>query len=419
MVVKNIFLLCFIFIFIQNVCHSDDQVKRVWPHLFLTKITDNYETSEMSKRKVGYLKGMMDVLVKSMEKIHEVEGQALSAEVLSAIITFNDLNNSDLQEANKLLPSLLSVNFSANIKQLFKKYTIPLERRKFVFTHGKLLDFIVQNGAKNIPTNLIKMDADYVLIGEYIIANKKELKLVINLIELKTGLTVGGFNVDASTANLTAKLAQAVFDFFQKNQSSVFENPTTGLTWILEPVSEAFKKEVTKNQAQTYCASQKYRLPYAEELIQLSAAGNNSSGGFELIREGNSCYFVADNKDTSLGSHSKSAYHYYTGLDENRLYNGEIQEDTVFGGVQKCYFVCVKGEVAVTIEIINKLYQIHRSEWINGIRVDDNIRSLTKYLIYKLDPYLIFSNSIVNLSWGKYYPTPEDGINALKKAGYF
>jgi len=419
MVVKNILFSCLIFILFQNYCLSDDQVKRVWPHLFLTKGTDYQEISDlMSQRKAGYLKGMMDVLVKSMEKIHEGEGFASKKEMLTAILTISGLSIGDLPEANKLIPSSLSVNFSTNLMQLYKKQNIPLERRKFVFTHDKLIDFIVSNGVKNIPTMHLKMDADYVLIGEYLIVNRKDLKLIINLIDLKTGLTIGGFTVDASPANLAVKLAQAVFNFFQKNQSPVFENPVTGLTWILEPVSEAFKKEVSKSQAQTYCASQKYRLPYAEELIQLLSGGNGPSG-FELIRENNSCYFVADNKDTSPGNYAKGAYHYYVSLDENRLYNGEIQEDAVLGGEQKCYFVCVKGEVAITIDVINKLYQIHRSESINGIRVDDNIRSLTKYLIYKLDPNLIFSNSVVNQSWGKYYHTPEDGINALKKAGYF
>ena len=280
------------------------------------------------------------------------------------------------------------------------------------------MDFVSNNGVKNIPTNYLKMDVDYVMIGEYIVVNKKDLRLAINLIELKTGITVGGFNVDASPANLATKLAQAVFDYFQKNQSPPFENPTTGLTWILDPVAEAFKKPVTHKQAKSYCASQKYRLPFAEEIMQLSGGGNYSPGGFELIHEGNSCYFVADNKDNYLLKDPKGAYHYYTGLDEHLLNYGAIQLDSELPELQRCYFVCVKGEVASNIEIINKLYEIYRAEWMNGRRVDDNVRGLATYLIYKLDSYRILSHLRVNQSWGTIYPTPEDGVNALKKAGY-
>jgi len=408
MIVKNILVSLLLFIWFQNYGLSDDQVKRIWPHLFLTKGSDYQEMSDlMSERKSGYIKGMMDILVKS-----------ISGKVLDAVLTFHDLHNSDLQEAHKLLAGSLSVDFSSHLMQLFKKHNIPLTRRKFIFTHGKLLDFVSNNGVKNIPTSYLKMDVDYVLIGEYIVVNKKDLRLAINLIELKTGVTVGGFNVDASPANLAAKLAQNIFDYFQKNQSPPFENPASGLTWILEPVAEAFRKKVTRNQAQSYCASQKYRLPFAEEIMQLSGGGNYSPGGFELIHENSSCYFVADNRDMDAAPYAKGAYHYFTGLDEHLLNNGEIQIDSELPEKQKCYFVCVKGEVASNIESINKLYEIHRSKWINGIRVDDNIRSLVKYLLFKLDPYMMLYNSNVDQRWSKRYPTPEDGINALKKAGY-
>src|SRR3989339_1275693 len=188
MIVKNILVSLLLFIWFQNYGLSDDQVKRIWPHLFLTKGSDYQEMSDlMSERKSGYIKGMMDILVKS-----------ISGKVLDAVLTFHDLHNSDLQEAHKLLAGSLSVDFSSHLMQLFKKHNIPLTRRKFIFTHGKLLDFVSNNGVKNIPTSYLKMDVDYVLIGEYIVVNKKDLRLAINLIELKTGVTVGGFNVDAS-----------------------------------------------------------------------------------------------------------------------------------------------------------------------------------------------------------------------------
>ena len=104
MIVKNILVSLLLFIWFQNYGLSDDQVKRIWPHLFLTKGSDYQEMSDlMSERKSGYIKGMMDILVKS-----------ISGKVLDAVLTFHDLHNSDLQEAHKLLAGSLSVDFSSS-----------------------------------------------------------------------------------------------------------------------------------------------------------------------------------------------------------------------------------------------------------------------------------------------------------------
>lgn len=136
---------------------------------------------------------------------------------------------------------------------------------------------------------------DYIMYGSYTVlqsasesGNEIKLRFDLTAVNIHSGER-RYFSSEGSINEAATLLGEEIFDAFQKNIYTQWENPLARMEWI-----ETRPKDLrlTPLAAREYCENQRGRLPTARQMFRAFPGGRYVNGGIEL--EPNEYYLVRD-----------------------------------------------------------------------------------------------------------------------------
>lgn len=246
----------------------------------------------------------------------------------------------------------LEQQFKSSLDQLYRKNDIGREARQLQISEAYLQTDLKQLNTESNPTGFreIYNKIDIIGYGTFSSLGQGDFQVTYHLKNIHTGDTQNFI----SRGNLIAAiddLARQIFDVYQKNTYPDWLPSAAHLEWLPMPpaLAEAGDGLVTFQQAQGYCTSQGYRLPYSSELLAASAGGSYKPGGISALEDQVS-YPVLDRRQFN------GNYTFTRGLETAT--GGDLQPELSTPKTVK--FWCVTGPISESIQVMNLLWQLHR-----------------------------------------------------------
>ncbi len=350
-------------------------VASVWPEISIVREGDYREFADvMSKLRAETRKELMGEMVGALEKLSEAGGDvtALAPLIFEALLEFDRLYEQHVERAHDRIPQSIASHIKGDISQIFRDHKIRESSRRFNFTHGDLVRAVLL-GRQYYQRIRIADTVDYVVYGSYTVNSSQKDEMVtvqVHIQSLKTG-DIRTFQDTGSIRDVSKKVAEQIFDFFQEIDTPDWQDPNAQLTWM-PPV---YDNSSRIGDVQSYCPSQGGRLPYAEELKMAQKGGRYRSGGVVLVS--NRYYAVRDRKFKDEP--------YYLSTYDDKDPRGKVRT-SAGRGIIDTHYICVQGQAKNHLVFLDRLYRLYRE---NDWQPDySDIRRAVSYLIAQYDNYV-------------------------------
>lgn len=360
----------------------------------------------------------------------ETPSAATVEALVNALLTFDLMHDLHQSADTRKLNVSLGAKFKASLDQRFIDNDIRPQIRRLQISAGsdsaRLRDWadrVTKSGVGLFERPQLKETADvlrpidYVAVGTFASLGAGEFEVTVTLQNLRTGNS-RSFSAKGALLQAVDTVAGKVFDQFQGNHYPSWTAAGQSLDWLAMPANPSRDAPGAPNygysfqEAQEYCASRGYRLPFLRELLAAESGGAYQPGGIARLKPGVS-YPVLDRR------HSSSRY--VVRLGENPADpEGALHSVAAFPGNGE--FWCVRGEISPAIAFRENLWQLHR-EFQTGDADKKEVFAAIETLRFELGDADARESYFNNQSTGNRFdqvtllPSPSRAVATLRAAG--
>jgi hypothetical protein len=315
---------------------ADEGKKLIWNQIPFVKAGNYLEfNAELSRTRAearSELLGEFSALL--LPLAYSTDDVVRLAQVLAnTLVRFDGLVRQHGEEVHRGIPASLAEDFKAGLDQLVSEHRLNDNEQRTGLAYLDR-DELRKLSSRKIPVEearRVMHDIRFLAYGSYTIVGRRVVRAVLTLEDLLTSRVL---NVSAQgpIGDVGGLLAARVFDILQGDEYPNWENPQPQLTWIAPAAPQSM---VNAMLAARYCAGQKARLPYAEELMQAAMAGPYRTGGIGPLKN-HAVYIVADK------NRFDEQYYYGTGEEAQSQTGGPLYTGAGHGPLTG-YYWCVRG----------------------------------------------------------------------------
>lgn len=350
--------------------------------------------------------------------------------MLNALLTFDLMH--DLQRSRDMqkLNLSLGARFQASLDARYTENDLRDTDRKLQFSRGDdpsgiraWAERVTQSGLDAADRQRLKeardalKQVDYMAVGTFAGIGQDQFEVTLTMQNLRSGVS-RTFAARGNLLTAVDDLATQVFEYFQNIEYPQWQQAGVQLDWLPMPANPERATAGKPNygysyqEAEEYCTSRGYRLPYLGELLAAEAGGRYRSGGIARLKPAVN-YPVLDRRH--------HAGRYVVRLGENPADpEGALHSLSAFPVNGE--FWCVKGEIAPKIRFQEELWRLHR-QYQSGPGASKEVFSAIETLRYHFGEADARESFFNNQSTGDRFdrvvllPSNEAALAVLRAAG--
>jgi hypothetical protein len=388
---------------------AEDSKRLIWGNIPFVKGASYYEfDAELSRtRAAARDQELGDFNALFMPLALSGDDMSRLARVLATtILQFDDLVRRHAREVHENVALSLAEDFKAGLERYYvdRRLNEEEQRSGLAFVSHEHLQAMSRDKLGLAEARALVHDLRYLAYGSYTVVSRGVVRATVNLEDLAT-LRVRTFSAQGPVAEVGEALADKVQDFLQSVPYPSWENPQPQLTWIAPAFPQT---KVSAGLAAQYCASQRARLPYANELVQAALGSSARKGGIGPLIH-NATYIVADRNRHDM-------QYYYTTGEEAQTQTGGPVHTSAGHGVLTGYYWCVRGQPSPETLFDQSLYRLMRqNEQQNRMQVVNAL----EYILAKRNDLGFDWSAAARGSDPRAFPSIENAVRFLAQNGVY
>ena len=358
----------------DNFKSDTKRVATLWHHIpFYAGADLGQYQATMAQNRSEVRKQLLSELTETLGTLADkgARAEAMLEPLANIILMFDQMH--DLHKARDVANINISLEsqFKAALDQAFLRNDVRDAARKIQISRGtepELLQYYLRGIGTTNPQGKTKApqsvkiqyamevynQIDYISFGTFTHLGNNQFQVTLQMQGFKNGVARNFISQGTLTAALN-NLASSVFDYFQKNEYPNWSAPQEKLAWLPMPTNPNrhniynSSQGYTFEEAQAYCTTRGFRLPYARELLSAESGGGYKIGGISHLEQGVH-YAVLDKRRLNAN--------YALHVGEEQRSGGAIQP--LSNSADKGAFWCIKGTPHPSVVLYELLWRLHR-----------------------------------------------------------